>query len=107
MAQPHDMAWCCRSTGYARRGLRSAIASAVKDGITVEEVMHPDPDTFGSGAVKGAGAAAAAAVGRDWASVAREFEEVDAAWAASKSGRASECTAGTSLLSGLWQLQAD
>lgn len=70
--------------------------------------MQPGPDTFGSGAVKGAGAAAAAAVGSDWSSVAREFEEVDAAWAASKSGRASECSAGnsTSLVSGLWQLYA-
>jgi hypothetical protein len=78
------------STGYARRGLRSAISAATKDGIRVEEVMNPAPETFGTGAVKGAGAAATAAVGTDWAELTEELKAVDAKWAASKNGRARE-----------------
>jgi hypothetical protein len=81
---------CCFFAGYARRGLRSAISAATKDGIRVEEVMHPAPETFGTGAVKGAGAAASAAVGTDWAELTEELKAVDAKWAASKNGRARE-----------------
>lgn len=93
----HTHALCCAyvvlcfvAAGYARRGLRSAIASAVKDGIKVEEVMNPAPDTFGSAASKGAGAAATAALGTDWVKLADELKNIDAKWAASKNGRASE-----------------
>lgn len=81
---------CCFFAGYARRGLRSAISAATKDGIRVEEVMHPAPETFGTGAVKGAGAAASAAVGTDCAELTEELKAVDAKWAASKNGRARE-----------------
>lgn len=52
--------------------------------------MHPEPDTFGSGAVKGAGAAAAAAAGTDWTQLSEELRAIDAQWSESKGGRASE-----------------
>lgn len=79
-----------RPAGYARRGLRSAISAATKDGLRVEEVMNPAAETFGTGAAKGAGAAATAAAGTDWAQLTEELKEVDAKWAASKNGRARE-----------------
>lgn len=84
----HMMAVVC--VGYARRGLRSAIQSAVKDGLTVEEVMNPEADTFGSNAAHGAGAAAAAAAGKDWSQLSEELRAIDTAWSESKGGRASE-----------------
>lgn len=52
--------------------------------------MNPAPDTFGSAASKGAGAAATAALGTDWVKLADELKNIDAKWAASKNGRASE-----------------
>jgi hypothetical protein len=76
--------------GYARRGLRSAISAAQKDGLVVEEVMQPAADTFGSGAARGAGASADAAAGTDWGKVSQEMKGVDAEWAANKAGRARE-----------------
>jgi hypothetical protein len=88
MPQP-VLCWCCSSgfvqnsarllcllAGYARRGLRSAIAAAVKEGISVQEVMVAPP----------ADAAAAAAL----AQLAEEMRQLDAKWATGKVGRASE-----------------
>jgi hypothetical protein len=79
--------------GYARRGLRSAIASATKDGITVHEVMQPPAGSLGAAtAVQTDPAAAAAAAGgaECWGSLAGEMQDVNLQWAASKGGRASK-----------------
>lgn len=81
--------------GYARRGLRSAIGSATKEGITVQEVMQPPAGTLGAAAAAAASqpdtAAAAAAAGAEWCGpLAGEMQEVALQWAASKGGRASE-----------------
>jgi hypothetical protein len=96
-AAPAALLLAC--AGYARRGLRSAIASATKEGITVQEVMQPPPGSLGEqqlghGQGQHSDAAAAADVGygagADWARIAQEMRVVDAKWAASKGGRASE-----------------
>ncbi|WIA39196.1 hypothetical protein OEZ86_005321 [Tetradesmus obliquus] len=67
--------------GYAKRGLRSAIASAAK-GVVVEEVMQAAPMLQAAG--KGAAAAAAAAGGADWAQLASEMKAVDRQWISRK-----------------------
>jgi hypothetical protein len=81
--------------GYARRGLRSAIASATKDGITVHEVMQPPAGSLGAATAvqtdpAAAAAAAAVAGGAEcWGRLAREMQDVNLQWAASKGGRTS------------------
>ncbi|WIA18896.1 hypothetical protein OEZ85_003568 [Tetradesmus obliquus] len=67
-------------SGYAKRGLRSAIASAAK-GVVVEEVMQAPPMLQAAG--KGA-AAAAATSGADWEQLASEMKEVDRLWLSRK-----------------------
>lgn len=65
------------ATGYAKRGLRSAIASAAKQGISVEEVMQAPV------AAKAIAADAAVLAGSaDWSDVAAEMQQVDHAWLA-------------------------
>lgn len=83
-------------TGYAKRGLRSCIAAAVRDGYTVQEVLSHTADTAAgksAAAVKAAaadsaaGKAAAAAADtaaneqrHPWSAVAAEMQEVDQLW---------------------------
>lgn len=76
--------WCWCNAGYARRGLRSAITSATKEGITVQEVMTPPAGSLGSTHLGPQDCAASA----DWSEVAAEMRAVDDKWAASKTGRA-------------------
>ncbi|WIA39195.1 hypothetical protein OEZ86_005320 [Tetradesmus obliquus] len=72
-------------SGYAKRGLRSAIASAAK-GVAVEEVMQAAPmlQAAGKGAAAAAAAAAAAVGGADLARLASEMREVDRLWLSQK-----------------------
>jgi hypothetical protein len=77
--------------GYAKRGLRSAIASAAKD-VVVEEVMPAPPITLPTTAAgKAADTAAAAATAAegdeaaaDSSSLVSEMQEVDKEWLSRK-----------------------
>lgn len=71
------------ASGYAKRGLRSAITSAVKEGITVHEVM----DISGSSTRLPSPTATAAAAGagpQDWSQIAAEMQELDSEWVKAK-----------------------
>lgn len=86
------------STGYAKRGLRSAITSAAKEGITVEEVMHAPitADAITAAALSssrssvGAYTTAAAAAAGQWDGLAAEMQGVDAEWLSRKGQHAGE-----------------
>lgn len=86
---------CRVDAGYARRGLRSTISAATKEGIVVQEVMHPPAGSLGSSAAGpsqpgSCAASAGAAADEDWSVLAVEMRDVGLHWAASKTARASE-----------------
>jgi hypothetical protein len=80
-----------RQAGYAKRGLRSAIASAAKD-MVVEEVM---PAPMALQQLAGQGHAAADA---DWSSLVSEMQEVDRQWLSRKSKHAGAAADGKTIL---------
>lgn len=63
----------------------------------MQEVMHPPAGSLGSGAAGGrsqpgsCATSAGAAPDEDWSVLAVEMRDVGLHWAASKTGRASEC----------------
>lgn len=80
--------------GYAKRGLRSAISSAVKDGITVQEVMQAPVVTQElSGQVRAGDLQKGVTVGgdrpaEDWSQIATEMSGVDKTWVKNKGSHA-------------------
>jgi hypothetical protein len=76
---------CCFPAGYAKRGLRSAIASAAK-GVVVEEVMRAP-------LLAGQQDHTAAASSDDLSALVTEMQEVDRQWLSRKGKHAGESTA--------------
>lgn len=82
------------ASGYAKRGLRSAITSAVKEGITVHEVMNSSSSNqLPSPTVTAAANRSKVSATDDWSEVASEMMEVDKRWLRNKGRHAGMCDA--------------